>query len=335
MPPPVRRKLLVILVTCGLTLAAAGAALAANGGFTPPTPHSPNAHRINDAYYLILGFTAFIFVLVEGALVVFVLRYRSRGRPREVEGFQIHGHTRTELIWTAGPVLILAVIAAFVFYELPGIKNVPKASAADPQLHVQVEGRQFYWQFTYPNGAVSIDRMHVPVGETVVLDVISRDVNHSWWIYELGGKIDAIPGRVNHTWMRVDTPGTYQGQCAELCGLQHAAMQAWVVAEPRDQYDAWVAAQKQRLDSSSPQLGEEVSNGVCAKCHYFKASQGKLVGPNLSSSTTLTDLKGLTTLVRNGGIRMPAVGKYWSDQEIQALVNYFKQQSGGTGGSSG
>ena len=329
-----RRKLLLLLAASALVLIAAGAATAANGGFTPPTPHSPNAKRINDAYYVILGFTVFIFVLVEGALIFFVVKYRSRGRGREVEGFQVYGHTRTELIWTAGPVLILALIASFVFYKLPGITGVPKASAAD-QLEVTVEGRQFYWQFTYPNGAVSIDRLHVPVGEVVRLKVISRDVNHSWWIYELGGKWDAIPGHPNHTWFRVDQPGTYEGTCSELCGLQHAAMRAWVVAQPRAEYDQWVTAQKQKLDAAAAELGREEMNGVCAKCHYFQAKQGVLVGPNLANNSLLTDLNGLTNLVRNGRNRMPAVGKYWSDDQIKALVAYFKQKSGGTSGSQG
>ena len=324
-----RRKLLLVLSACALALAAAGVAAAANGGFTPPTPHSPNASRTNDAYYLILGFTAFVFVLVEGALILFIVRYRSRGRGREVEGFQIHGHSRTELIWTAGPVIILTLIAAFVFYKLPGIKDIPKANASS-QVRIKVEGRQYYWQFTYPNGAVSIDRMHVPVGETVVLDISSRDVDHSWWIYELGGKWDAIPGRVNQTWMRVDQPGTYEGQCSELCGLQHAAMRAWVVAVPRDQYDAWVTQQAANMTSAA--LGREEAVGVCQKCHYFEAKQGTLVGPNLANNPRLTDLQGLTQLVRNGGIRMPAVGKYWSDAQIQALVAYFKLGNGGAGG---
>jgi cytochrome c oxidase subunit 2 len=330
----VRRKLLILVSACALVLLAAGAAAAANGGFTPPTPHSPNAKRVNDAYYVILGFTGFIFVLVEGALLLFVVKYRSRGRGREVEGFQIHGHTRTELIWTAGPVLILAVIAAFVFYKLPGITGVPKASAAD-ELRVTVEGRQFYWQFTYPNGAVSIDTMHVPVGEVVRLKVISSDVNHSWWIYELGGKWDAIPGHPNHTWFEVDEAGTYEGTCSELCGLQHAAMRGWVVAEPRGQFEKWVAAQKQKLASGSAALGQEVVNGVCSKCHYFEQGKGVLIGPNLASNSLLTQLSGLTELVRNGRGRMPPVGKYWSDDQIKALVAYFKQRSGGAGGSQG
>lgn len=325
-----RRKLFSLLVASALVLIAAGTAAAANGGFTPPTAHSPNAQRINDAYYVVLGFTAFVFVLVEGALILFVVKYRSRGRPRTVEGFQIHGHTRTELIWTAGPVLILAVISAFVFYKLPGITGAPRANAATQELHVQVEGRQFYWQFTYPNGAVSIDTLHVPVGEVVKLDIISRDVNHSWWIYEFGGKWDAIPGKVNHTWVQADKPGVYSGQCAELCGLQHAAMLATAIAEPPTQYDAWVAAQKQK--QASAEFGQTEAQGVCQKCHYFEAKQGALVGPNLATNSLLTDLNGLTNLLRNGRGRMPPVGKYWSDDQIRALVAYFKQRNGGTSG---
>src|SRR5262245_9618014 len=236
MPSPVRRKLPLVLAACAVALAAAGVAAASNGGFGPPTPHSPNAQGISDTYWLILGLTAFIFVLVEGALIFMIVRYRSRGRSREVDGFQIHGHTRTELIWTAGPVVVLAIIVSFVFYKLPGIRDVPKAGAAN-DIQVTVEGRQYFWQFTYPDGAISIDILHVHVHQTVVLNIISRDVNHSWWIYQLGGKWDAIPGRVNHTWMKVDQEGVYQGQCSELCGIQHAAMLASVVAEPRERYD--------------------------------------------------------------------------------------------------
>ncbi len=325
-----RRKLLFFVSACALALVVVGSALAANGGFTPDNARSPNAARITDAYYVILAFTGAIFVLVEGALIVFIVKYRSRGRGKNVEGFQIHGNARTELIWTVIPVIILAAIGSFIFYKLPGIRDIPKATAANPQLHIQVEGRQFYWQFTYPNGAVSIDRMHVPVGETVVLDIVSHDVNHSWWIPELGGKWDAIPGRVNRTWFKVDREGTYSGQCAELCGIQHAAMTAWVVAEPRAAYDAWVAQRKQQLASAD--FGKEEANGVCAKCHYFEQAAGKLVGPNLSGNSTLTDVNGLTTLVRNGGVLMPAVGKYWQDDQIKALVAYFEQRKGATSG---
>jgi heme/copper-type cytochrome/quinol oxidase subunit 2 len=157
----------------GLLLVLAGAAAAANGGFSPVAPRTPNGERINDAYWYIFGFAAFVFVVVEVALVVFVVRFRSRGRGREVEGPQIRGNTNLELAWTAGPVLILAAIAAFVFYKLPGIKNVPPASAGSTQLRVKVEAHQFYWQFDYPGGAISIDRLVVPQNEVVRLDVVS------------------------------------------------------------------------------------------------------------------------------------------------------------------
>src|SRR5579862_2667414 len=120
-----------------LALAAAGVAAAGNGGFAPVSPASPNATHIRHVYFLIFGFTAAIFILVETLLIAFVWKYRSRGRPRTVEGAQIHGQTRLELIWTAVPVLILAVIAGFVFYELPGIDSAPAAS--DP-IHITIEG---------------------------------------------------------------------------------------------------------------------------------------------------------------------------------------------------
>ena len=191
-----RRLSLALLAVLSVALVLAAAAAAGNGGFAPAPPASPNASRINDAYWLIFAFAAAVFVLVEGALVWFVIRYRRRGRPREAEGPQIHGSTRLELMWTAVPVLILAVIAAFVFYKLPGIKDVPAARAGE-SMTVKIRAQQFYWQFEYPDGQISIDRMVVPVGEVVRLEVTSPDVAHSWWIPRLGGKIDAIPGRTN------------------------------------------------------------------------------------------------------------------------------------------
>ena len=124
-----RRRLVAFCLVAGAALVVVGAAAAGNGGFAPPTPESPNAGRINDSYKLIALFTGIILILVEAALITFVVRYRRRGRPRHAEGPQVRGHTRLELIWTAIPVLILAGIGAFVFYKLPGIKDVPKAGA--------------------------------------------------------------------------------------------------------------------------------------------------------------------------------------------------------------
>src|SRR2546421_5924233 len=167
MPPPVRRKLIVLALLLGAVLALVSVAYAGNGGFAPETPHSPDASRINDSYKWISIFAAAIFIVVEGSLIWFVIRYRRRGRPRAAEGPQIHAHTRLELIWTVIPVVLLAAIASFVFYELPGIKDVPAAKAQGGPLQVRIDAHQFYWQFTYPSGAISIHHMHVPVNRVV------------------------------------------------------------------------------------------------------------------------------------------------------------------------
>ena len=159
MPAPVRRKLIfACLSIAALALVLAGTALADVGRGVPPA-ESPNAKGIRDLYWVVLAVTGVIFVIVEGALILFVVRFRNRGRARSAEGPQIRGHTRLELIWTAIPALILAAIIAVVFYKLPGIQDVPEAGAAGPRMTVNVEGRQFYWRYTYPNGAVSINQL--------------------------------------------------------------------------------------------------------------------------------------------------------------------------------
>jgi cytochrome c oxidase subunit 2 len=308
--------LLFFLVSFAV-LATAGIAAAANGGFTPEYPHSPNAQRINTAYYLILGFTGAIFVVVETALVVFIWKYRSRGRPRTAEGAQVHGNTRLELIWTVSPVVILAAIGIFVFYELPGISNVPAASAGD-RVNITVEGHQFYWQFDYPNGTRSIGDLHVPVGKVVYLTIVSPDVNHSWWVPELGGKTDAIPGKTNHSWFKADRAGTYIGQCAEFCGTFHEAMRARVTATSAPEYESYVSSTAQK------DLGRSEFQGVCATCHGMQG-QGAY-GPNLSANPLLVQPAGLGPIVRNGFGKMPPVGEGWSDAQIKALVQYAKSK---------
>jgi cytochrome c oxidase subunit 2 len=313
----VRRKLSLFFLVTFAVLATAGIAAAANGGFTPEFAHSPNAERINTAYYLILGFTGAIFVLVEAALVVFIWKYRSRGRPRTAEGAQVHGNTRLELIWTVIPVVILAAIGIFVFYELPGISDVPEASAGD-RVNITVEGHQFYWQFDYPNGAQSIADLHVPVGKVVYLTIKSPDVNHSWWVPQLGGKTDAIPGQTNHTWFKADRAGTYIGQCAEFCGTFHEAMRARVIATSAPEYESYVSSQAQK------ELGRSEFQGVCATCHGMQG-QGEY-GPNISSNPLLVQPSGLAPIVRNGFGTMPPVGRGWSDAQIKALVQYAKSK---------
>jgi cytochrome c oxidase subunit II len=309
----VRRKLAFVVVVALTVLATAGVAVAANGGFTPQFAHSPNAHRINTAYWVILAFTSVIFVAVEGALVLFIWKYRRRGRPRTADGSQVHGNTRLEVIWTVIPVVILAVIGVVVFYELPGIKNAP--AAANP-VRITVEGHQYYWQFDYANGARSINDLYVPANEVVLLTVKSYDVVHSWWIPQLGGKIQAIPGKTNHIWFKADRVGTYYGQCAEFCGLYHEAMRARVIATTAADFRTYTSK------TAASALGRAEFQGVCAVCHGMQGQGG--YGPALANDPLLSQATSLADIVRNGGVKMPAVGNSWTQAQMTALIKYAK-----------
>jgi cytochrome c oxidase subunit 2 len=326
MPLGVRRTLLVTCVTSLAALTIVAAAAAGNGGFLPGNPHSPNAHRITQSFIFVAIFTGAIFLLVEGTLIAFVVKYRRGKRAATAEGPQIHGATRLEIIWTVVPVVILAVIGSFVFYKLPGIVDTPKANAA-AETEIQVEGHQFYWLFRYPNGAVSIDRMVAPAKQVVREDVIGLDfdVNHSWWVPDLGGKFDAIPGRVNHTWFEAPV-GDYVARCAELCGIQHALMDGVVHVVPRAQYDRFIA--KRNSPAGTMDLGREEWQGVCQSCHRL---DHKYIGPALGGNPLLGDRHGIETLLRNGQGQMPAVGRNWTGHQIDALIAYTKQFASGGG----
>jgi cytochrome c oxidase subunit 2 len=322
----VRRFALAILATSTVALLTTVAAYAGNGGFLPGEAHSPNAHHIHTAFIVVSIFTGIIFVGVEAALVLFIVKYRRGKRPRTAEGPQIHGSTRLEIVWTVVPVVILAVIGTFVFVELPSITDAPKAAAAD-ETSVQVSGRQFYWQFTYPNGAISIDTLVAPADE-VVNERISAptwDVIHSWWVPDFGGKYDAIPGRVNKTWFKAPA-GVYAASCYELCGIQHAAMHAKVKVVPRAAYDAFIAQRAQ----GGVALGQEEWQGVCLKCHRLDHAY---IGPALGGNPLLADRNAIEVLLRNGQGQMPSVGKDWTSRQFDALIAYTKRfaKTGGAG----
>jgi cytochrome c oxidase subunit 2 len=322
-----RRTIATSLLAFAAVLIWAGGALAGTGGLTPESSSSPNAHGITVSYYLVAAVTIVVFVLVEGLLVVFAIRYRRGKRTRLDEGPQIHGSTRLELIWTVIPAVLLAAIASFVLFTLPEIIDIPSASANGGRLDVTVEGHQFYWLFRYPNGAIGFDDMVVPTGKNVKLTIVTppQDVNHSWWVPKLGGKTDAIPGRTNASWFRAPEPGVYVGQCAELCGIQHAMMKNSVkVVADEAAYTAYVDQQKQLLDTKSKALGQQEFDHVCAKCHRLDPASQRLIGPNLGANPLLLEAAGLGKLVRGGRGEMQQVGANWSDAQIEALVAYTK-----------
>ena len=265
------------MLALGLALALAGSALA--DALSPESGGSPNADDIDSLYWLIFAVALIVFIGVEACLIYSLVKFRAR---RGAVAAQIRGNTRLEVGWTLGAALILVVLAAFTFIKLPGITNPPNSGpggvqladgvfiAAGPtkrlppngkSLNICVNGQQYIWRYTYANNCAnaplnavfSYEQMVVPVDTTVTLDINSQDVAHSWWIPKLGGKFDAIPGYTNHTWFKV--PGnlagsTFTGQCAELCGRNHANMVAAVRAVTPTQFEAFLDRQRAAIKAA-------------------------------------------------------------------------------------
>ena len=190
-----------------------------------------------------------------------------------------------------------------------------------------VKGYRYYWNYTYPNGVIAVDRLRAPVGQTTRLEVSAPDfeVIHSWWIPALGGKFDAIPGVTNETWFNAKAPGIYRGQCAEFCGIQHAAMQAEVEAMPREEFDDWLEdeARAQEAGTSQPRRGDVRA----APARSATASPARATSARGSpGNQLLEDPEAVEQVVRDGRGKMPPVGKDWNDRQMEALTDYLEEE---------
>jgi cytochrome c oxidase subunit II len=253
---------------------------------------SPNAVKTKTLYLIVFILGMVIFAGVEALLIYSLIKFRRRrGGPAPA---QIRGNTPLEIGWTLGAAAILVILSVVTFIFLGGIKNPARSQPnglvaeakqsgmkfadqdksdkgtpqfvakdqADPPgppnswLRIHVNGQQYVWRFDYPTKqqVFSYHDMVVPTGTTVVLDITASDVDHSWWIPDLGGKADAIPGHTNHWWFRIDKPGTFWGNCAEFCGENHADMTARVIAVPPAQYRAFIARQAADIKQSQALL---------------------------------------------------------------------------------
>jgi cytochrome c oxidase subunit II len=296
--------------------------LLAGAGLTPVDPASPNTERIEDLYWFVGFWAAIVGLAVAVPLVLFVVRYRSRGRPRTIEGPQIHGSTRLEIAWTAVPIVILLIVSVFTFYKLPGITL--DAAAGEDVVKIRVEGRQFYWQYRYSNGVIAIDKLRAPADRLVELEITApdTDVIHSYWAPALFPKMDAIPGKINTTSFR-GKAGTYHGQCVEFCGIQHAQMLSEIELVAPDEFDSWLSEEARRQETGDSDLGAQEFEGVCAKCH---GAQGQgLIGPGLTAAT-VSNAALVEEIVRNGRGKMPDVGAGWDDRQVDALTAYLKER---------
>ena len=177
-----------------------------------------------------------VFVLVEGALLYAIFRFR--GKPGDAEPRQVHGNTTVEIVWTVIPALILAAIAVPTVRGIFQTNAVPTGDA----LEVQVVGHQWWWEFRYPDLHITTaNEIHIPVGQTVSLHMGTADVVHSFWPPRFAGKRDAFPNRETRLWFQAKAAGEYPGQCAEFCGIQHGRMAFRVKAQTPAEFQAWVA----------------------------------------------------------------------------------------------
>lgn len=277
--PESRRRLraLAAALPAALLGALILAPAASAGWFLPESAGSPNADAIRTLYILIALIGLVIFVGVEGLLIYSLIRFRARkGRVAA----QIHGNTQLEIGWTVGAAAILIFLTVFTFVLLGDIKD-PAASQIDSEgnpiasnatfaaldqsappegsaaMTIKVVGEQYAWSYFYPaeegSGRVfAYNDMYVPIGMTVILEIQAKDVAHSWWIPALGGKADAIPGYTNKTWFQIPLDALeegedrviYEGQCAELCGRNHANMRATVRAVTPQEYERYIEGRK-------------------------------------------------------------------------------------------
>jgi len=306
---------------------------------------SPENREIWGLYSLVWWLAVAVFVVVETMLFYSVIRFRRKpgqGLPR-----QVHGNNRLEIGWTIVPTLLLVIIA------VPTVRTIiNQASPAPPDaLHVMVIGHQWWWEVRYPDPSdpsnrdkdlVTANEIHVPVNRTVDFELTSHDVQHSFWVPLLGGKIDVYPNRTNYLKYTPEQVGEYFGQCAELCGSGHGFMKMRVFADDQATYDQWFAAQKGvpataagNTDDALIKKGQQlVTGGACVSCHFIAGTNAKgRVGPDLThfgSRTTFAsgwvenNEANLKVWVRNPDDIMPGV-THLANEQIPATGELYSR----------
>lgn len=320
---------------------------------SPLQPGSQTAANTANLFWAVLAVATVVFIIVEALLIYAVVRYRRKFPDEEPE--QIDGNLRLEITWTIIPAVILVVLFGFTLRTLNYERNAPSDAMV-----IEVTGRQWFWEFNYPETEVTINSREgdlvIPANVPVQVEVRSEDVIHSFWVAELAGKIDAIPGHTNTLWFEAE-PGTYDGQCAEYCGLSHYDMLFNVVAVPQEEFAAWMedqialAGEFQPIgtDMESPlpvgdaARGEQLFNEElgCNSCHSMDGTV--LVGPSLQgiserAGTRMAEFDAETYLrhsillpceymVEGFTCVMPQnYGERMEDQDLADLTAYLMEQ---------
>lgn len=286
-----------------------------------------------DVYFIVASLA--VLLLVIGLLIYIVLKFRAQ--PGDEEPRQIGGNRKLEILMIGGPTVLVAI---FFYLTVTTMRAVhPPAGNRSPD--VVINGRQFWWEASYPGTAVTTaNEIHLPVGRTLLLQLRAADVIHDWWVPTLGQKMDAIPGQSNHLWVTIKKPGIYDGVCSEFCGAQHAWMRIRVVAQPEAEYRRWL--QERGQSARTPAGGTALTgahifkNATCGNCHRVRGTDASgNAGPDLTHfASRKTMLAGMLPNTKENvrkwlqnpqavkpGALMPQF-KYPKDS-LNALVDYL------------
>jgi cytochrome c oxidase subunit 2 len=323
-----RLILLGVTVTCVLLSGCEGApsTLDAKG---------EGASRIEGLWWVLFWIATAVFVAVL-ALLVFSIA-RARRREEEIKREVPRGELFIVLAGVVFPTVVLTAVFVLSLRDMASLSTTGRQA----RMTIEVIGHNWWWEARYPNGAITANEMHIPVGEPVRVKLTTADVIHSFWVPQLQAKTDLITGRVNYTWLQADEPGRYRGQCAEFCGLQHANMIFFVEADPRQEFQAWLeneAAPAGEPIGSAAQGEDVFMNTTCLGCHAIRGTPATAqVGPDLTHlagretiaagviSNTRADLATWITDPQSvkEGTTMPPTEL--DPDELDALLDYLQQ----------
>jgi cytochrome c oxidase subunit 2 len=289
---PRKKAILVALGLVVLALLVAGCG--PSNGQNSLKPSGGEAEQIDDLFVPVAAVAGIIGIFVTAATIYCAVRFRAR-RGRDDRPKQIHGNTALEIGWTLIPAVILAVIAVPTVSLIFQLNDDPEPNA----IEITAVGKQWWWQFEYPaergeTKVVTANELHVPVGREVNMRLTACDpsipgecnVIHSFWVPELNGKRDVVPGRVNTLKFTAEKQGTYLGQCAEYCGLSHANMRFRVIVESQDEFDDWLDAQRGEPVTTLEDAGRAgelfAQKYQCTNCHAIEDASISSYGPNLT-----------------------------------------------------
>jgi cytochrome c oxidase subunit II len=289
-----RKRARVLRASAFVALAAAVSALLCGCAELSPTmfrPAGSAADEIRRLAIQIFAILSFVLLTVWVLLAYVIIRFRNR--PEEL-AVQTQGNTAIEVVWTLIPTVIVAVLFALT------IRATHELTLSDPGAQFATVGHQWWWEFDFEReGFKTANEVHVPVDRTVSSDLTSPDVIHSFWVPQMGGKVDMIPGRVNHIRFVPLTEGSYIGECAEFCGANHGTMRFLFVVESPAEFSAWV--DHQRLPAATPTSPEAIAGGklittiACGGCHTIRGTTMRgAFGPDLTHFGSRTGIAALT-----------------------------------------